>query len=238
MLRSVGAPFRAVAYVSCVLGVSGFAASLPSNAQGVDRKAFYVGLHGGINVPRATVSEFDSGGLPGGVGFITAEAENGYRVGGAVGYIFNRYLRGEVELSYTRNSLDTLDAITFAFPAGTGPLPARGSATTLSGMVNGYVSLPMDKLRPYVGAGIGYARVSSNGAGFVGVPGETDDTATAFSWQLMAGLGYQLTPNLELGGRYRFQHVNGYELYNSAGDQQRIRESEGHSFELTLTWTF
>jgi opacity protein-like surface antigen len=147
-------------------------------------------------------------------------------------------LRGEVELSYTRNELDTLDAVSFAFPAGTGPLPAKGNATTLSGMVNGYVSLPLDKLRPYIGAGIGYARVSANGAGFAGVPGETDDSASAFTWQLMAGVGYQLTPHLELGGRYRLQHVNGYELFNSAGDEQRIRESEGHSFELTLTWTF
>ena len=152
-------PLRAIATCLCVVGVSAFVTSLPSNAQGLDRKAFYVGLHGGINVPRETVSEFDSPGLPGGVGFITAEAENGYRVGGAVGYIFNRYLRGEVELSYTRNSLDTLDAVTFAFPAGTGPLPAKGSATTLSGMVNGYASLPLDRLRPYIGAGIGYTRL-------------------------------------------------------------------------------
>jgi opacity protein-like surface antigen len=237
MLSCVSTPIRAAAF-ACIGGLSLFAAASHSNAQGLDRKAFYVGLHGGINVPRATVSEFDSPGLPGGVGFITTEAENGYRVGGAVGYIFNRYLRGEVELSYTRNSLDTLNAISFAFPAGTGPLPARGNATTLSGMVNGYASLPMDKLRPYIGAGIGYTRVSSNGAGFVGVPGETDDAATAFSWQLIAGVGYQLTSNLELGGRYRFQHINGYDLYNSAGDQQRVHESEGHSFELTLTWTF
>ena len=238
MLRSVSTPLRAIAYCLCVVGVSAFATSLPSSGQGLDRKAFYVGLHGGISVPRATVSEFDSPGLPGGVGFITTEAENGYRVGGAVGYLFNRHLRGEVELSYTRNSLDTLDAVSFAFPAGTGPLPAKGSATTLSGMVNGYASLPLDRLRPYIGAGIGYTRVASHGAGFVGFPGETNDAASAFSWQLMAGLGYQLTPNLELGGRYRFQHVNGYDLFNSAGDEQRVRESEGHSFELTLTWTF
>ena len=238
MLSSVIAPMRAVACYSCVIGVFAITASLPADAQGIDRKGFYVGLHGGINVPRESISEFDSPGLPGGVGFITTEAENGYRVGGAVGYIFNRYLRGEVELSYTRNSLDTLDAVSFAFPAGTGPLPAKGSATTLSGMVNGYVSLPMDRLRPYIGGGLGYTRVASHGAGFAGVPGEPDDSASAFSWQLMAGLGYQLTPNLELGGRYRFQHVNGYDLFNSAGDEQRVRESEGHSFELTLTWTF
>ncbi len=170
MLRSVSTPVRAIAYCLCVVGVSAFVTSVPSSAQGLDRKAFYVGLHGGINVPRETISEFDSPGLPGGVGTITTEADNGYRVGGAVGYIFNRYLRGEVELSYTRNSLDTLDAVSFAFPAGTGPLPAKGSATTLSGMVNGYASLPVDRLRPYIGAGIGYTRVASHGAGFVGVP--------------------------------------------------------------------
>lgn len=202
-------------------------------------RGFYVSAHGGITFPRDTVSEFDSPGLPGGVGTITTAADNGYRLGGALGYFFTRHLSAEVELSYARSDLDTLNVVSILTPTGSGPLNAKGSASTLSGMVNGYFSLPMEGgIRPYVGAGIGVTRVSANGAGFADVPGETDDSDNAFSWQLMAGVGFKLAPNLELGARYRFQHINGYSLTNSGGDEQRVRESEAHSVEVTLTWAF
>jgi opacity protein-like surface antigen len=239
MLRRVSTPVRATAF-ALLAGLFTFSTTTPADAQEppFSWTGLYVGLHGGINIPRDTRSEFDSPGLPGGVGFITTDADNGYRFGGALGYTFTRHLSAEIELSYTRNSLDTLDVVSIAFPAGSGPLAAKGSASTLSGMVNGYFSLPMDRFRPYVGAGIGVTRVSAHGAGFAGVPGETDDSDTAFTWQLMAGVGFQLSPNLELGARYRFQHVNSYTLINSGGDEQRVDGSEGHSFEVTLKFAF
>jgi outer membrane immunogenic protein len=225
-----------VVFAACLAASFSFLSNQAAQAQGPDRWAgFYVSGHGGLNVPRDTDSTFLSGSLPGGVGTIRTEADNGYRVGGALGYFFNRYLSGEVELSYTRNNLDTLNVVS---SGGAASLEGKGNATTLSGMVNGYLSLPMDKIRPYVGGGIGVTRVSANGAGFAGVPGETDDSDNAFSWQLLAGVGFQIAPALELGARYRFQHVNSYTLFNSAGDEQRVRESEGHSFEVTLTWAF
>jgi opacity protein-like surface antigen len=116
-------------------------------------------------------------------------------------------------------------------------LAAKGSADSLSGMVNGYLSLPLDHgLRPYVGGGLGYSRVSANGIGFAGVPGETDDSDEAFTWQFMAGLGVEIAPSLELGGRYRYIEVDETTLYNSGGDEQRIDSSSAHSVEVTLTW--
>lgn len=230
---------RAVAFV-CLAASLSLLTNQKAQAQAPYKSwaGFYVGAHGGITIPRDSVSEFDSPGLPGGIGTITTAADNGYRLGGALGYFFTRHLSAEVELSYARSDLDTLDVVSKTFPKGTGPLDAKGSASTLSGMVNGYLSLPMDGVRPYVGGGIGVTRVSANGAGFAGVPGETDDSDNAFTWQLMAGVGFQLAPNLELGARYRFQHINSYTLVNSGGDEQRVRESEGHSFEVTLTFAF
>ncbi|MBX9588600.1 MAG: acyloxyacyl hydrolase [Hyphomonadaceae bacterium] len=236
---SVSLRHRAVA-LACLTGLLAIPLSPSAQAQGADRSGFYASLHGGANVPLDTHSTFASPGLPGGVGTITTTAEDGYRLGGALGFIFNRYLRAEAELSYTRNDLDTLAVVSRQFPRGSGPLPAKGDATALSGMVNGYLSLPIanDQIRPYVGAGIGVARVSANGAGFAGVPGVTDDTDNAFSWQLLAGVGFKLSPAVELGARYRFQHINGFDLVNSGGDVQRIRDSEAHSVEVTLTWAF
>ena len=241
MLSRVTALVRGGA-VACVAASAALIFSnLPAQAQSLDRPwaGFYVSAHGGITFPRDSVSEFDSPGLPGGVGTITTAADNGYRLGGALGYFFTRYLSAEIELSYARSDIDTLDAVSIRTPRGSGPIDAKGSASTLSGMVNAYLSLPMDNgIRPYIGGGLGVTRVGAHGVGFAGVPGETDDSDNAFSWQLMAGVGFKLAPNVELGARYRFQHVNSYTLFNSAGDEQRVRDSEAHSDEVTLTWAF
>ena len=199
----------------------------------------YVSLHGGVSIPKSTISDFDTPGGPlFGPGTMTTEADLGYRFGGAFGYAFSRYLSAEVELSYTHNELDTISVVSAGFPAGPSPLPARGGATTLSGMVNAYLSLPMDRWRPYVGAGAGQSYVSANGVGIAGVVGETNDNASAFSWQVMGGVGFQLSPSLELGARYRFQHIDGYSLVNNFGHVERVREREGQSVDLTLTWAF
>lgn len=203
-------------------------------------QSWYVSGHIGASWPKKTVSDFDSPGLPGGLGYITTEADTGYRLGGAVGYIFNKTFRAEAELSYSHNDIATLDITSFAFPKGTGPLTGTGSASTLMGMFNVYASLPMDRWRPYVGAGIGAVQASANKVSFVGAPagGYTDDSATAFGWQLMAGVGYQLTSQLEVGARYRFLNVGDYTLHNSVGDAQRIHETNSHGPELTLTWAW
>lgn len=206
----------------------------------------YISLHGGWSFPSAQTSDFDSPGTtPDGIGHIRTESETGYRFGGALGMFLNRYVSGELELTYAKHDVDTLSVFRNQNPgagpapgAWAGPFDGRGDAETLSGMINGFVSLPMDKIRPYVGVGFGVTHVRANGVGFAGVPGDTNDSANAFTWQLMGGVGVQLSPGLELGSRYRFQHVDAYELFNSAGDEQRIPKSEGHSFELTLTWAF
>ena len=52
----------------------------------------------------------------------------------------------------------------------------------------------------------------------------------------MAGVGYEIAPNLELGGRYRFQHTGEVTVYNRCQQAQRVEETEAHSAEITLTW--
>ena len=218
-----------------LVGFLGVACLLPTAAL-ADRSGPYISGHFGLSMPEKTTSEFNSPGLPGGVGFINSDADVGHRFGGALGWTFNRYLSAEVELSYAKHDIDTLNA--FVFPGvWTGPLAARGDATSLSGMVNGYLSYPMQGFRPYVGAGIGMTRVDSNHVGIIGVANETNDHDSAFSWQLMAGAGFKLSPDLELGARYRFLHVNDMVMYATNGDQQRIHDSQAHSVELVLTWS-
>ena len=108
-------------------------------------------------------------------------------------------------------------------------------------MANAYLSLPAGAWRPYVGAGIGQAHVEADNAGFANFPLVTDrtnDSDNAFAWQLMAGVGYQIAPNLELGTRYRYLNIDETTLVSDAGDVQAIDEQRTHSVEVVLTWSW
>jgi opacity protein-like surface antigen len=53
-------------------------------------------------------------------------------------------------------------------------------------------------LTPYVGAGLGGARVDFDG----------DETDTEFAWQVMAGVDYAMTPQWSLYGEVRYFSVD------------------------------
>ena len=203
----------------------------------VQADGLYVSLNGGANFPEKTDSVFDPG-MPG-QGTIVTDGETGFRFGGALGYAFNRYFSVEGEFSYMENDIDTLESN--LLPGG--PLPAAGTARTYTGMANAYLSLPTGAWRPYVGAGIGRARVKSDGVGFA-VPNpfaltdRTNDSDTALAWQLMGGVGYQIAPNLELGTRYRYLNIDDTRLVSDAGDVQAIDNIKTHSVEVVLTWSW
>jgi len=203
-----------------------------------DDRGFYVSAHGGWSFPENIDSSFASPGLPGGKGYFEFSPDDGYRAGGAFGYIFSQYFRGELELSYSRQDIDRLRVL--SFPTGGAFSPwadAKGSASALSGMANAYLTLPTDTIfTPFVGAGIGYTKVSANTIGAAGVPGYTDDSDGAFTWQLFAGANYEVSRDLELGTRYRYQQVDDLVLYASNGDRQDIDKVGAHSLEFTLTW--
>ncbi len=196
----------------------------------------YVSLQGGASFPQSTDSVFDPG-LPT-QGTIVTEGDTGYRVGGALGYSFGRYFSVEGEYAFIRSDLDTLDSSALA-PLG--PQEASGSASAQTWMANAYLSLPAGAWRPYVGAGIGRAHVEADNAGFANFPlvtDKTNDSDNAFAWQLMAGVGYQIAPSLELGARYRYLNIDEVTLISDAGDVQAIDEQRVHSVEAVLTWSW
>ena len=106
-------------------------------------------------------------------------------------------------------------------------------------MANAYLSLPAGAWRPYIGAGIGKARVKADDIGFVAIPQiRTTDSDTPVAWQLMGGLGYQITPNLELGARYRYFHAGDVTFVSNNGDIQEVDGSKIQSVEAVLTWSW
>jgi opacity protein-like surface antigen len=194
----------------------------------------YLSLHGGASFPENTSSISDPG-LPFQDSIVT-DADTGYRLGAALGFAFNRYFSAEAEFSYDTNDIKSLSSGVL-LPIG--PLAASGTARFYSGMANAYLSLPAGAWRPYLGAGIGEARVKADDIGFVAIPQiRTTDSDTAFAWQLMAGLGYQISPNLELGARYRYFHTDDVTFVSNNGDIQEADGSRIQSVEAVLTWSW
>ncbi len=139
-----------------------------------------------------------------------------------VGYQFNSWFRGDVTGEY--RSAATYRASNY-YSGSTAPcvgLPSGVCGDNYSGqvsvglfLVNGYVDLgSWSGFTPYVGAGVGLAdysmgkltdtsmQISNPGAGMSGATSSAN-----FAWALMAGVAYQLGPNLLVDVTYRYVNM-------------------------------
>ena len=136
------------------------------------------------------------------------EFDNGYNVGGAFGYDFGM---ARLEIEYTRreNDVDTINVDLLDFK-GDGDFRAK------SVMLNGYWDFETGSpVVPYIGGGIGFAKVSANNVKFfdeLGAVRYVDDHDNVFAYQLAAGLAFALNPALSLDLGYRFFGTSTVEL--------------------------
>lgn len=170
---------------------------------------FYASLRGAYAIPidsevseKAAGSTFSS----------TLEAKSGFAFMAALGYGLAENLSVELELGYRSFSFSRLKGL--AVGGGSpiaGELPIEGSVGTLSLMANGIFSGRIWQVRPYVGVGIGVARHTGkfdaqtfgSGNDAIDYPGASD-TAFAFAYQAMAGIGYPLSDAAEIQVGYRY----------------------------------
>ena len=114
------------------------------------------------------------------------------------GYDFG-IVRLEGELGYKRASLDSIDF------AGEGSTDARGNVGVTSAMANLLLDFGKDDgVSFYAGPGIGWSRVKMNniepdGAGF-----QIEGKDNALALQGIAGIRYAITPQLDIGLKYRY----------------------------------
>ncbi len=112
----------------------------------------------------------------------------------------------------------------------------RGKQSYRSYMLNGYFDLPTGTdIHPYVGAGIGLAHVK-NRLNYVGQGHVTKHKENNFAYQLMAGVGYNLTCNWTLDLGYRWVD-NGHSSWHSDNDYVKFDSTE-HQFTAGLRYTF
>jgi opacity protein-like surface antigen len=133
------------------------------------------------------------------------------------GYQFNSWFRADATVEYRAGArLKSQYAATDrASPYFGGPAQYadfyRADVSSIVGLVNGYVNLgTWYGLSPFLGAGVGFADNRVSGFADQG-PGYADykltgpnGARTRFAWALMAGIDFDISPNLKLELGYRY----------------------------------
>ena len=136
----------------------------------------------------------------------------------AIGYGASNGLRAELEFGYRSSSWDKWEDIRFAVNGervDTGDLGVEGKngeLTTLSVMANGLMVFDSSSgLKPYIGAGIGFAQHDGSSDGLVATIGtdtyETEGSSqddTVLAYQAMVGVTYPISEKSEARLGYRY----------------------------------
>lgn len=198
---------------------------------------------GYVNSPKLSISPLPSGWSG---TYYNPRASGEEFVGAGVGYQFNAYLRADITGEYHGGSTVTSFAsITNGCCVGLyGGLAHIASAVVLA---NGYIdTLSFNGITPYVGAGVGYAYNTLYG-GTLTSSYFQDGSKSSFAWALMAGLGYQVTPNLKLEIGYRYLNLgsgkSGVESFAPGcysacvgGDYINVKNLSAHEFKIGMRW--
>ncbi len=156
---------------------------------------------------------------PGGPPVGDLSTDTGFDVGGALGYQITDLLAVEGEIAYRLNSIDVA---TIAIV----PAPADPDLSALSFMANGVFTAPSGfGVSPYVGAGVGTARVGGLG-----------DHDFVFAYQAFGGLKTNLTERMSAGVEYRYFAAPDAP-YPGAGGALDV-DYAAHSANLVLTRRF
>jgi opacity protein-like surface antigen len=165
---------------------------------------------------------------------------DGFSLNGAIGYDFD-VVRTEFEIGFTNNGVDDAGA---GIPnVGNFASSADGNVSLRKFMFNLYYDFDFkdSKVRPYVGAGVGFYQSEINGLspdffGGLGL-GATAINATSnfpFAYQLKGGLSYALSQRTEVYSGYTFFHGESLDFAAAPFGRFHPDGAVTHSLELGL----
>jgi len=190
-------------------------AALPTLAQA----QWYVGVDAG-----ATYLE-DSKNSGGSTNF-KSSSDLGWLTQGEVGYAFGPW-KVEGELGYRSNGIDKV-----------GGVNGSGGTTAFSQMVNGiYEFLPQSSWHPFVGAGIGGALVDDGTVKRNGT-NAYKGSDYQFAYQGFAGVGYDITPAVELKAQYRYFSTLDYDTKAVSNNQKLSSQYADHGILIGVSYKF
>jgi opacity protein-like surface antigen len=172
---------------------------------------------------------------------IEAETDNGWRVGGAVGWMFSEAFAIEAEIGYMKQDFDEakIEEIRYGEQVweceGDCSFDLDGDVSIFTGMVNFIAGFPVGGfLRPYVGVGGGFAHVSLNDV----ADGFVDDEDTSFAVQGFAGVDFGISEAVALGVRGRVVHIGDLEFEDKIDCSHDVDVDLIKSVEAVLTFGF
>lgn len=126
--------------------------------------------------------------------FINTDFDEGWSIGGGIGYNLMRGIRVDATLDY-RMGADVFSQV----PPGLLAInDFTGELDSLVGLVNIYYDFDMGhRITPYVGVGVGFARHTLEGD-------DTDDSDTDVAWAIMAGVDIDIRSGWKLDVGYRY----------------------------------
>src|SRR6476619_6612833 len=164
----------------------------------------YVGLEGGAMwVEDSPINITDARANP----QFSADHKPGYDVDAIAGYDFGA-VRVEAELGYKHAGIDFLNTV-----PSTSTFPAHGKSSVLSLMANVLFDFGDENgFSGYAGGGIGVARAKYSFDAplltpYVGAVNFSDNDSR-LAWQAILGVRYAITPNIDLGLKYRLFNVS------------------------------
>jgi opacity protein-like surface antigen len=176
-------------------------------------------------------------------------------IGLGAGYRFNNWFRADVTGEYRGNSqFFGTDHITFPGGVGTDTYHATKSEWVV--LANAYADLgTWWCITPFIGAGVGGARVSINnftdqgitnlGAGALpGLAFGDNVSRWNFAWALHAGLAYQVSPNFTVELAYRYLDMGDgltgdlrtFDGTNNVFNPMTLRNITSHDVKLGVRW--
>ncbi len=170
---------------------------------------------------------------------IDTELDNGYAFGVNAGYdhglLFNNNIgiRTELEYMYRNNEVDT-----HSLNGGSPLAGAKGEVTSNAFMANAIAYIDTNTpVKPYAGAGIGFAMVEYDGYGVNAIPAVLDDDDTVFAYQGIIGAEYEITEELSITGDYRYFRTADLDI-TSAVNFSTSTEYENHNFIFGARYKF
>ena len=152
----------------------------------------YVGIHG----MWTDLKDLDFQVAP---GSIDSQFDSGTGFGITLGRSFDQ-LRGEVEYSSRKNDIKS-----HALNGGATLAGSKGEAKSDAFMLNGYYDFATSSaFVPYLGAGVGMAKVKFDDFGVNAISDVLNDSESQFAYQFMAGGEYRFTENWGLFAEYRY----------------------------------
>lgn len=161
---------------------------------GATDQGLYFSGKAGLTMPLDSSVHFDSG--------LDAEFEfdPGFSFAAAIGGQINESMRVEPEISYQENDLDKASN-------GAGSVSINGDASVWAFMTNIYYDfLPEARATPYIGGGIGFAKVEVSDITSPAAPGYylEGDKDSVFCYQASAGVAWTIGNDMTMDFSYRY----------------------------------